>query len=66
VRSGRVPSGKRRRFREDHVAALRAYNNGQVKRRMKSWTLPFLIGHSAFHMLDHAWEMEDKDLSPQD
>jgi hypothetical protein len=55
-----------RRFREDYVAALRAYNNGQVKRRMKSWTLPFLIRHSAFHMLDHAWEMEDKDLSPQD
>ena len=28
-----------------------------------SWTLPFLIRHSAFHTLDHAWEMEDKDLS---
>ena len=23
----------------------------------------FLIRHSAFHTLDHAWEMEDKDLS---
>jgi len=21
--------------------------------------------HSAFHTLDHAWEMEDKDLSPE-
>ena len=29
---------------------------------MKPWTLPFLIRHSAFHTLDHAWEMEDKDL----
>ncbi len=28
---------------------------------MRSWTLPFLIRHSAFHTLDHAWEMEDKD-----
>ena len=55
-----------RRYREDYVAAMRAYNNGEVKRRMKSWTLPFLIRHSAFHMLDHAWEMEDKDLSPPD
>ena len=24
---------------------------------------PFLIRHSAFHTLDHGWEMEDKDLS---
>ena len=28
-------------------------------------TLPFLIRHSAFHTLDHAWEMEDKDLSSE-
>jgi hypothetical protein len=30
---------------------------------MRSRTLPFLIRHSAFHTLDHAWEMEDKDLT---
>ena len=29
---------------------------------MQNWNLPFLIRHSAFHTLDHAWEMEDKDL----
>ena len=23
-----------------------------------------LVRHSAFHVLDHAWEMEDKDLTP--
>jgi hypothetical protein len=56
-----TPDGLRR-YREDYVAAMRAYNRGDVK-RMRSWTLPFLIRHSAFHMLDHAWEMEDKDLS---
>jgi hypothetical protein len=22
-----------------------------------------VIRHSAYHMLDHAWEMEDRDLS---
>ena len=44
-------------------AAMRAYNAGEAKRPMRSWTLPFLIRHSAFHTLDHAWEMEDKDLS---
>jgi hypothetical protein len=50
-------------YREDYVAAMRAYNAGKVERRMRSRTLPFLIRHSAFHTLDHAWEMEDKDLS---
>jgi hypothetical protein len=32
---------------------------------MRSRTLAFLIRHSAFHNLDHAWEMEDKDLSAE-
>jgi hypothetical protein len=52
-----------RQHREAYVAAMRAYNAGEVERRMRSWTLPFLIRHSAYHTLDHAWEMEDKDLS---
>ena len=52
-----------RQYREAYVAAMRAYNAGEVTRRMRSWTLPFLIRHTAFHTLDHAWEMEDKDLS---
>lgn len=54
------------RYRDDYVAAMRAYNAGDVEKRMRSWTLPFLIRHSAFHTLDHAWEMEDKDLSDPD
>ncbi len=54
------------RHRKDYVAAMRAYNAGEVERRMRSWTLPFLIRHSAYHTLDHAWEMEDKDLSVPD
>jgi hypothetical protein len=60
-----TPDGLRQ-HRETYVAAMRAYNAGEVERRMRSWTLPFLIRHSAFHTLDHAWEMEDKDLSAQD
>jgi hypothetical protein len=55
-----------RQHREAYVTAMRAYNAGEITRRMRSWTLPFLIRHSAFHALDHAWEMEDKDLSGQD
>jgi hypothetical protein len=64
----RIPEGAAltpdglRQHRETYVAAMRAYNAGEGK-RMRSWTLPFLIRHSAFHNLDHAWEMEDKDLS---
>ena len=59
-----TPDGLRQ-HRRAYVAAMRAYNAGQVERRMRSWTLPFLIRHSAYHTLDHAWEMEDKDLSPR-
>jgi hypothetical protein len=55
-----------RSFREEYVAAMRAYNAGEVKKRMRNWNLPYLVRHSAFHNLDHAWEMEDKDLTGQD
>ncbi len=48
--------------RKSYIAAMRAYNRGEGK-RMVTWTLPFLIRHSAYHVMDHAWEMEDKDLS---
>jgi hypothetical protein len=57
-----TPDGLRQ-HRETYVAAMRAYQAGEIERRMRSWSLPFLIRHSAFHTLDHAWEMEDKDLS---
>ncbi|HET9614886.1 MAG TPA: hypothetical protein VFP22_08745 [Candidatus Limnocylindrales bacterium] len=55
-----------RQHRATYLDAMRAYNAGRVERRMRSWTLPFLIRHSAFHTLDHAWEMEDKDLSGEE
>ena len=60
-----TPDGLRH-YRDAYVAAMRAYKAGEIERRMRSWTLPFLIRHSAYHTLDHAWEMEDKDLSAQD
>jgi hypothetical protein len=31
----------------------------------RNWPLRYLIRHTAYHTLDHAWEMEDKDLSPK-
>ena len=29
----------------------------------RKWPLRYLIWHTAYHTLDHAWEMEDKDLT---
>jgi hypothetical protein len=31
-----------------------------------AWTVQFLIRRCAWHALDHAWEMEDRDLSPRE
>jgi hypothetical protein len=50
-------------YRSAYLEAMRAYQRGEAKRAMRSWTLAFLVRHSAFHNMDHAWEMEDKDLS---
>lgn len=47
--------------RDAYCNAIRAYHaEGKLAR---TWPLRYLIRHTAFHMLDHAWEMEDKDLS---
>jgi len=45
------------------VDAIRDHNARGVMAR--SWTVQFLIRHSAYHMLDHAWELEDRDLTGQ-
>ncbi len=62
---GALAPGALQEYREDYVLAIRAYERGEVEKRMRSWTLPFLIRHSAYHTMDHAWEMEDKDLSTE-
>jgi hypothetical protein len=49
--------------RDDFVAALRTYNAEARMARGRNWTIALLLRHSAYHVLDHAWEMEDKDLS---
>ncbi len=47
--------------RDAYCAAIRAlYAQGKLAR---TWPLRYLIRHTAFHTLDHAWEMEDKDLT---
>ena len=50
--------------REAYVRAIREYNSaGKSARR---WRLQFLLRHTAYHVMDHAWEMEDKDLTNAD
>ena len=51
-----------RSYRESYIKAMWAYNAGEGK-RMRSRNLPFVVRHSAFHTMDHAWEMADKDLT---
>ncbi len=50
-----------RAHREAFCAAIRDYNARGAPAR--TWTVQYVIRHSAYHMLDHAWEMEDRDLS---
>ena len=49
--------------RDAYCGAIRALHaEGKMAR---TWPLRFLIRHTAFHTMDHAWEMEDKDLTPK-
>lgn len=50
-----------RAHREAFVDAIRAYHaDGRLARK---WPLAFLIRRTAHHVLDHAWEMVDRDLT---
>ncbi len=44
-----------------YCTAIRTFHSeGKMAR---TWPLRYLIRHSAYHTMDHAWEMEDKDLT---
>jgi hypothetical protein len=56
----------------DDGEALRAYRDTFVEgirerhargESARSWALQFLIRRCTWHMLDHAWELEDRDLT---
>lgn len=49
--------------RDAFCAAIRDYNARAAPAR--SWTVQLVIRRCAYHMLDHAWEMEDRDLSAE-
>ncbi len=47
--------------RDAYSTAIRAFHaEGKMAR---TWPLRYLIRHTAFHTLDHAWEMGDKDMT---
>ncbi len=47
--------------RDAYCNAIRVFHaEGKMARK---WPLRYLIRHTAYHTLDHAWEMEDKDLT---
>lgn len=47
--------------REQTLDALRAYNADG--RPARTWPIQFLVRRIAHHVMDHAWELEDRDLS---
>ena len=50
--------------RAAYCHAIRDYHaQGKPAGKMAKWPLRFLIRHTAFHTMDHAWEMEDRDLT---
>jgi hypothetical protein len=46
--------------RDSFCRAVRAFH--AQDKTARNWPLQYLIRHTAYHTLDHAWEMEDKDL----
>ena len=54
-------------YRAAYCQAIREYHSqGKMAGNVAKWPLRFLIRHTAFHTLDHAWEMEDKDLTAKE
>jgi hypothetical protein len=69
LRRPELPKGEQptdedlRSQREEYSAAIRAFHgNGEMAR---TWPLRYLIRHTAYHTLDHTWEMEDRDLTAE-
>jgi hypothetical protein len=50
-----------REHREAVCQAIREFN--AAVGRGRKWPVRYLIRRAAWHVMDHAWEMEDKDLS---
>jgi hypothetical protein len=49
-------------FRLSYLDGIRAYN--AIGKPARTWPIQFLIRRTAQHVMDHAWEMEDRDPAP--
>ncbi len=45
--------------RDAYLGAIRAYNADA--RPARTWPIQFLVRRTAHHVMDHAWELEDRD-----
>ena len=53
--------------RDAYCQAIREFHaQGKLPGKVAKWPLRYLVRHTAYHTLDHAWEMEDKDLTTKD
>jgi hypothetical protein len=50
-----------RAYRDAYCNTIRTFHS--LDQKARTWPLRYLIRHTAYHTLDHAWEMEDKDLN---
>ena len=57
-----TPDG-RKDHRLAYLAAIRAYNADG--RPARTWPIQFLVRRTAHHVMDHAWELEDRDPARQ-
>jgi hypothetical protein len=57
-----TPNG-RGAHRERFVAAMRGRR--AEGKPLGNWTVLYLLRHAAYHVLDHTWEMEDRDLTKE-
>lgn len=59
-----TPEGLRA-HREAFIDGLRRYH-AEGRKVGRTWTRSYLLRHAAYHVMDHAWEMEDKDLTGEE
>ncbi len=63
VPTGEALSALLAQHRDAYCSAIRALH--AENKMARTWPLRYLIRHTAYHTLDHAWEMEDKDLTAE-
>jgi hypothetical protein len=61
-RDAMLTSDGRAAHRLEYLDAIRAYN-ADGKPAGRTWSIQFLVRRTAHHVMDHAWEMEDRDLT---